>query len=123
MQVLRILSLGLCLSAFTGACSSDDGDDAESSAALTAPANLKVSTVDGKPHLTWSDTQNEDHYMVERMDHAAGSAWVTLKNAENLVVNTTQYHDSSAVAGATYMYRIVAMKGQSRAVSNEVTWP
>ena len=104
-----------------GGCSSDDGDD--SNGALTAPTNLKASTVDGKPHLTWTDAENEESYMIERMDHGAGSEWETLKGAEELVLNTTQYHDSSADASKTYMYRVMAMKGSDSKFSNEVTWP
>jgi hypothetical protein len=102
-------------------CSSDDGDD--SKAALTAPTNLKASTVSGKPHLTWTDAANEESYMIERMDHGAGGDWEPLKGAEELVPNTTQYHDASADASKTYMYRVMAMKGSESKLSNEVTWP
>lgn len=111
----------------------DDGDSATESSpgastastaagGLTAPANLQISTVDGKPHLRWTDAQGEDHYMIERMDHASGSTWVAVMGADSLVFNSIQYHDASAAPGATYMYRVVAMQGQTRAVSNEVTW-
>ena len=112
--------LGLALAA---GCSSDDDDGGESGAALTAPTDLKASTVGGKPHLTWKDSENEESYMIERMDHGAGSDWETLKGAEELVPNTTQYHDSSADASKTYMYRVMAMKGDASKLSNEVSWP
>lgn len=117
----------LCLTLMTGfvsACGGDDGDDgATTGGALTAPSGLKATTVDGKPHLTWTDGDGEDHYMVERMDHSAATDWAVVKDAESLVPGTNQFHDGSAKAGTTYMYRVVAMKGDSRAESNEVTWP
>lgn len=120
-----VLSLGLTLAAAAGCGGDDGGDDGESAStgSLTAPTNLKIATVDGKPHLTWTDGQNEEHYMIERMNHAASSEFAPVKGAENLVTNSTQYHDTSAVPGTTYMYRVVAMKGSTRAESNEVTWP
>jgi hypothetical protein len=116
-----VVASSLFLSALSVGCGSDDGDDSKSG--LTAPSDLKASTVGGKPHLTWTDGENEDSYMIERMDHGAGSDWETLEGAEELVPNTTQYHDSSAVAGTTYMYRVMAMKGRDSKLSNEVTWP
>lgn len=106
--------------AAVGVGCSDDGEDSKSS--LTAPTNLKASTMGGKPHLTWTDAENEDSYMIERMDHSAGSDWETLEGAEELVPNTTQYHDSTADASKTYMYRVMAMKGSASKLSNEVTW-
>lgn len=102
-------------------CSSDDGDDSKS--ALTAPTNLKASTVTGKPHLTWTDAENEESYMIERMDHSAGGEWKPLEGADELVPNTTQYHDASADVSKTYMYRVMAMKGSATKLSNEVSWP
>lgn len=110
----------VALAGFAG-CGGDDGDDSKS--ALTAPTNLKASTVGGKPHLTWTDAEGEESYMIERMDHGAGGDWETLEGAEELVPNTTQYHDASAEASKTYMYRVMAMKGSESKLSNEVTWP
>ena len=112
--------VGLALAA---GCSSDKDDGDDSGATLTAPADLKASTVGGKPHLTWKDSENEESYMIERMDHSVGSDWETLEGAEELVPNTTQYHDSSADASRTYMYRVMAMKGDASKLSNEVSWP
>ena len=126
MTMLRslVISLSLCVGASVGCGDDSDGDDGDASGgALTAPTNLKATTVDGKPHLTWMDGKNEEHYMIERMDHSASSAWTVVPKAEALVPNSTQYHDASAVAGKTYMYRVVGMVGQTRAVSNEATWP
>jgi hypothetical protein len=108
--------------ALVGGCSGDDDGD-DSKAALTAPRSLKASTVDGKPHLTWTDAENEESYMIERMDHGAGSDWVTVAGAEDLVPNTTQYHDTTADASKGYMYRVMAMKGNESKLSNEVSWP
>ena len=120
-----ILRMTLCLSLLTGfaAACGDDGGDKGEAAALTAPSNLKATTVDGKPHLTWGDAQGEEHYMIERMDHSAGTSWAVVKDGEELVPNSNQFHDSSAQSGTTYMYRVVAMQGDKRAASNEVTWP
>lgn len=128
MQLFRNLTIVLALTVATVGCGGggDDGDDDSSggagSGALTAPSSLKVAPVDGKPHLTWTDGSGEEHYMIERMDHAVSTEWVELSGANNLPVNTTQYHDASAASGKTYMYRVVGMKGQTRAASNEVTW-
>lgn len=116
------LSLALGLSAIT-ACGDDGSAGAAQTGAFTGPTGLKAATLDGKPHLTWTDGTGEDHYMIERMDHAASSDWVAVKDAEELVPNSNQFHDGSAVAGKSYMYRVVAMKAQVRKVSNEVTWP
>jgi hypothetical protein len=133
MKLFGKAVLGIALSVLTAtACGSSGDDDKKNQdggsmsggGALTAPTNLKVVTMDGKPHLTWTDGANEDHYMIERMDHSVSStAWTVVMGADNLVPNSNVFHDGSAVAGKTYMYRVVAMKGQMRAVSNEVTWP
>ena len=116
----------LCASLLFGCalgCGDDGDDDASRASSLTAPSSLKAMTVSGKPHLTWTDGEGEEHYMLERMDHSAGGDWAVVKDADALVPNTNQFHDASAQAGTTYMYRVVAMKGEARAVSNEVTWP
>lgn len=115
----------LCLSLLTSLAigCGDDGNDSSMTSSLTAPSNLKAMTVDGKAHLTWTDGDGEEHYMIERMDHSASADWAAVKDADNLVPNTNQFHDVTAQAGRTYMYRVVAMKGDTRAVSNEVTWP
>ena len=125
MTVLSRTALRLALSLAAMTACGDDGShaSAEQSAVLTAPTGLKAATLDGKPHLTWTDGAGEDHYMIERMDHAISSDWVPVKDAEELVPNSNQFHDGSAVAGKSYMYRVVAMKGDVRKVSNEVTWP
>ena len=107
--------------AFTVACGGSDGD--ASNLALTAPTNLKATTVEGKPHLTWTDAKNEESYMIERMDHAVSLDWVALKGAEDLVPNSVQYHDASADPTKSYMYRVMAMKGDKSTLSNEITWP
>lgn len=112
----------VCFAALVAGCNSSDGSEG-TSGALTAPANLKAVTVDGKPHLTWTDAMNEESYMIERMDHAASTDWVVVKGAEDLVPDSTQYHDASAESSKTYMYRVMAMKGNESKLSNEVTWP
>ena len=117
-----VMASSIVVLALAAGCSSDD-DGGDSGSALTAPTDLKASTVGGKPHLTWKDSENEESYMIERMDHGAGSDWAPLKGAEELVPNTTQYHDSSADASKTYMYRVMAMKGDASKLSNEVSWP
>ena len=61
--------------------------------------------------------------MIDRMDDKVSSDWVTLKDAADLVPSSNQYHDTSAKTDHTYMYRVVAVRGAARAVSNEVTWP
>ena len=121
--MMRFVAIAVVLALALGAGCGDDGGGNESGP-LTAPTGLKVSTVDGKAHLTWTDALNEDSYMVERMDHSQSNPqWAVVKGAEELVPNTVQYHDASAEAGKTYMYRIMAMKGSEQALSNEVTWP
>ena len=128
MTAMRGLVLGVVLSlGAVHGCGDDGGGDSDGNGSaggsLTPPTNLKATTVDGKPHLTWTDGSGEDHCMIERMDHAVSTSWMAVKGADALVINTTQFHDASAVTGKTYMYRVVGMKGESRAVSNEVTWP
>lgn len=126
MQLLRNLAVALAFGVAALGCGGggDDGDDTSGGGGdLTAPSDLNATTVDGKPHLTWTDGEGEEHYMLERMDHSASTEWVEVPGANNLPLNTTQYHDASAASGTTYMYRVVGMTGQTRAVSNEVTWP
>jgi endo-1,4-beta-D-glucanase Y len=113
------MSLSLAL-AFVVACG---GGDSDSSGDLTAPTNLKATTVEGKPHLTWTDAMNEESYMIERMDHAVSPDWVPVKGAEELVPNSVQYHDATADSAKSYMYRVMAMKGDQSKLSNEVSWP
>ena len=115
------MSLGLAL-ALTNGCGGGN-DSSDSNSALTAPTNLKATTVEGKPHLTWTDAMNEESYMIERMDHAVSPDWVAVKGAEDLVPNTVQYHDTTADPAKSYMYRVMAMKGDKSALSNEISWP
>lgn len=122
MRLIAKTVVALGFVAAAAACGGDD--DGGGSGGLTAPTGLKITTVDGKPHLTWTDAMNEESYMIERMDHSVSTTeWALVRGAENLVPNTVQYHDGTAEAGKTYMYRVMAMKGEEEALSNEVAWP
>lgn len=97
------------------ACGSEHGD---ASAPPVAPSNLVVSNVGGGGHLTWKDnSDNEDHFMVMRKPMGG-----TYDDVATIDFNATQYHDSSVVAGTTYVYQIMAMNSAGQATSNEVTF-
>lgn len=118
-NVLFRMGLTLALAGFASGCGGGDDSDANT---LTAPTDLEVTEVDDGAHLTWTDGEGEEHYMIERMDHSISDAtWEVLPDAEELVPNTNQYHDATVVEGTTYMYRVVAMQGETRAASNIVT--
>ncbi len=86
--------------------------------APSAPTALAVANVSGGAHLTWTDTSdNEEHFMIMRKVEGG-----TFDDVDMLAFNTSQYHDSSVVAGTTYVYMVVAMNGKGEASSNEVTF-
>ena len=96
------------------ACSSDDG-----ASAPTAPANLAVSNVAGGGHLTWTDaSDNEDQFVIMRRTSTA----TAFDDIDMVPFDTTQYHDSSVVAGTTYVYTVAAINAEGETTSNEVTF-
>ena len=108
--VFSIVFLGL-----VAACGMEHGDAA---APPVAPTNLAVSNVGGGGHLTWKDnSDNEDHFMVMRKP--MGGAY---DDVATIDFNATQYHDSSVIAGTTYVYQIMAMNSAGETTSNEVTF-
>jgi hypothetical protein len=110
----------LVLAALIGAaCGDSAGDDDPE---VAAPTQLKVVALEGGAHLTWKDnSDNESEFMIERK--TGGSGWTAVGDVP---FDTTQYHDGSIQAGATYTYRVMAMPKsgghdeENGAFSNEV---
>lgn len=100
MKTLATISTFLMLSSLSACKSSSSSDDT-----VAAPSNLVVEPLDGGAHLTWHDnSDNEASFMIERK--MVGEDWMTVGTVP---FNTTTYHDPQIMAGATYMYRIMAM--------------
>jgi hypothetical protein len=100
-----------------GACTSSSSGSTTD--AVKAPSELSVEPLDGGAHLTWHDnSDNEAEFMIERkMD---GEDWQTVGMVP---FNTTSFHDPNLMAGATYMYRVMAMpkNGEHGSYSNQAT--
>jgi hypothetical protein len=95
------------------ACSSDGGSPP------APPSNLAVSNVAGGGHLTWTDaSNNEDQFVIMRRTSTA----TAFDDIDTVPFDTAQYHDSSVVAGTTYVYTIAAINADGEATSNEVTF-
>ena len=99
---------------------SSEGGDSE----VAAPTQLKVVALEGGAHLTWKDnSDNESEFMIERK--TGTSAWTAVGDVP---FDTTQYHDASIQARATYTYRVMAMPKsgghdeEHGAFSNEVVF-
>ena len=69
-----------------------------------APTGLSIMLMDAKPHLTWSDNaDNELGFSIERKTGAG--AFVEIGNE---TFDIEQFHDTSAAAGTSYTYRVMA---------------
>jgi hypothetical protein len=115
MKLLASLAVAFTLLS-QGACTSSTSSSTE---AVKAPSELSVEPLDGGAHLTWHDnSDNEAEFMIERK--MTGEDW---KNAGMVPFNTTSFHDPNLMAGATYMYRVMAMpkSGEHGSYSNEAT--
>lgn len=98
-------------------CAMDHGD-AESPPA--APTGLEASEVAGGAHLTWTDnSDNEDHFMVMRMEDGVDPEYDVISTA---TFDAVQYHDASVASGSRYMYKIIAMNGAGESESNVVSF-
>jgi Dockerin type I domain/PQQ enzyme repeat len=87
--------------------------------ALTAPSGLAAQAEStSKIHLSWTrNTTSESEMVVERSLN--GTTWTTLAYLPN---GSTNYDDSTAVAGTQYFYRVKAISGaNSSAYSNIAT--
>ena len=61
--------------------------------------------MDAKPHLTWSDnSDDESGFSIERK---AGAGAFAVIGSETFDIE--QFHDTSAVAGTSYVYRVMAV--------------
>ncbi len=88
--------------------------------APAAPSALRANVVSGAGvTLLWNDgSNNETGFIIERYDDNQ-KKFVTIGTA---APDTTEYTDSTAVQGSTYIYRVFAHNGIGRsAPSNEVT--
>lgn len=117
MMTLRLLACALALLAFAGCSGGDDDDDGASIPA--APSGLSAALMSNKPHLTWSDNaDDEDGYSVERMITGTGS----FAEVATETFDIEQYHDTSAPAGKSLTYRVMAENAEGMsAPSNEIT--
>lgn len=115
MRLRALLLASLCLA--LAACAMDHGD-ADSPPA--APTGLEASEVAGGAHLTWTDnSDNEDHFMVVRMEDGVDPEYDVISTA---TFDAVQYHDADVTSGSTYMYKIIAMNGAGESESNEVSF-
>lgn len=96
------------------ACSDTDGEglpDAPTTLRAALDASSGVS-------LTWVDvSEEEDHYVVQRMAVAAGSKFAEVAE---LPADTVKYTDTQVKAGTTYRYRVLAVNAFGESPSNEV---
>ena len=85
-----------------------------------APTSLAVSAADGSPVLTWSASTAATGYTVKRSTTPGGPYAILATN-----VTGTSYTDTSAVAGTTYYYVVVATNaaGESAATSTVSATP
>jgi hypothetical protein len=81
-----------------------------------SPSNLGVKEGHGAILIDWTDNSKiEDGFIVERS--VDGGSWQALGGA--LEANTIGYTDSTAVAGATYSYRVKAYNGMGESPASD----
>lgn len=66
-------------------------------------------------NLTWTDSNDETSYRIERSPTANGTFTPII---ENLPANTTSYQDVNVTIGATYFYKVCAVKCNLSTCSN-----
>ncbi|MBA3451896.1 MAG: fibronectin type III domain-containing protein [Deltaproteobacteria bacterium] len=109
----RCLALSLVL---LGACAGDDGG----AAGPTAPSNLTATPLGAGAHLTWKDnSMDESEFVIMRMRMGSDTA---LAELGRVPFNGTAFHDEPIVAGATYMYMVVATNANGESDSNQATF-
>lgn len=86
---------------------------------LCAPETVeKLSSTQKRILINWSDSSNlETNYQIER--HVSGITWDLL--IDNLPPNTTQFEHLNLTCDTSYTYRITAINGESKNVSQEVS--
>ena len=88
-------------------------------ATVTGPVNLNWT--DGTPvttdPATWGSPSNEIGFRIERATGATG----TFASIGQALANITNYSDTTAVSGSTYMYQVIAYNAAGEATSNIVT--
>jgi hypothetical protein len=110
---LRILAVSL---GFAGACTGDDGGRA----GPLAPSNLTATPLGAGAHLTWNDnSMDESEFVIMRMRMGTDAAMTELGRVP---FNGTAFHDEPIVAGATYMYQVVAANDNGESESDQVTF-
>jgi hypothetical protein len=110
---LRTLALSLL---FAGACAGDDGG----AAGPAAPTNLTATPLGAGAHLTWKDNaMDESEFVIMRMRMGTDSA---LTELGRVPFNGNAFHDEPIVAGATYVYQVVAINANGESESNEATF-
>ncbi len=110
---LRTLAFSLL---FAGACAGDDGG----AAGPAAPSNLAATPLGAGAHLTWKDnSMDESEFVIMRMRRGTDTAMTELGRVP---FNGTAFHDEPIVAGATYMYMVIATNETGESESNEATF-
>lgn len=110
--------LAAALSLLVFACSGGDDDD-DGASVPAAPSGLTAMLMTGQPHLTWSDnSDDETGFSIERMITGTGA----FAEVATETFDIEQYHDTSAAAGTSYTYRVIAENAAGpSAPSNEIT--
>lgn len=111
---VRALALSLL---FASACAGDDGGGSTGPA---APSNLAATPLGAGAHLTWKDNSiDESEFVIMRMRMGTDTA---LTEVGRIPFNGTAFHDEPIVAGATYMYKVVATNENGESESNQATF-
>jgi hypothetical protein len=108
-----MLLRSLCFAALLSACASEASGPA-------APTNLSVSPLGAGAHLTWKDnSSDESEFVIMRMEQGVDTAMVELARVP---FNGTSFHDEPIVAGAVYVYQIIATNDDGESESNAATF-
>ena len=106
------LALGATLVLAAG-CATDS-----SVAPPVAPSNLIVAPLGGGAHLTWLDNSNDEiEFVIMRQQVGVDAA---MQELASVPFNGTQFHDEPVVAGATYIYQVIASNEAGETDSNQV---
>lgn len=126
MTILRTLIEAFDLLIAASSCGLDHQSAAHErhmAARFTRAPTLNLQTSQGKPHLTWMTSETDDQSMVERKECGSTATWTVLRVAARSRTRTAHFCDAGASIERRYLYRVVAVRGGERVVSNETSWP
>lgn len=111
----RLIPLMAALAVSVAACGDDDNGGTNVQDPPAAPTGVAVTEANGQLVVSWNAVTEATAYDVQRQEAVGGASFATIGADQT----GSSYADAAAVAGTTYLYRVIAKNGNGSSTPSD----